>query len=222
MKKKKILILLISFFIVFSFIPSGNAQKVAATESNSATKDTFVDLNNPLSNYGGKDWLIFGFYIWDYREAYIGFDTSSPPSGWTKAEIEINMYFISETTQLTVSEITENWGELTITWYDKPAHRDVITTLTVAEGDTYTIDVTNFISGNSLSICINASSYLTRGYVQATSREGSVSRRPTLIWTYNIFLDEEGELIPGYNPLIISGIMLGIGILLTKKKLRKL
>jgi len=224
-------IIIICFLAMMSFIPSIHARDViiSATTSNLATKDSYVHSNNPTSNYGGKDWLIFGFYFTLYlTEAYIEFDVTSPPSGWTNAEIEINMYSISETTQMTVSLITESWDELTITWMNKPVHGQEITKLTVAAGQVYTIDVTSLIFGrDSLSICINATS-LPTGYVQATSREGdsSYSPGPTLTWTYPTPPpngDENGDgdtpfAIPGYNLFLIPAVLIGISLILLKKK----
>ena len=228
-------LVLIAILIMVSLSPSIKATTplIAETTSSLATKDSYVNSNNGLSNYGGQDWIIFGYYltVW-LTEVYIEFDISSPPSGWTKAEIEIDMYSISETSQLTVSLITESWNELTITWMNKPAHVQEITKLTVATEQVYTIDVTNFISGNSLSICINATS-LPTGYVQATSREGdwSFGPGPTLTWTYTTPTpppngDGNGDgvdpfaNIPGYNIFLIPAILIGISLILTKKKLK--
>ncbi len=211
------------------FTPSIEAGgvTVSATTSNLATKDSYVNSNNGLLNYGGQDWLIFGFYFGLYlTEAYIEFDISSPPSGWTKPEIEIDIYSISETTQLTVSLITAIWNELTITWMNKPANGQEITKLTVATEQVYTIDVTSFISGSSLSICINATT-LPTGYVQATSREGdwSLGPGPTLTWTYptppsNGDGDTTLPDIPGYNIFLVLGTLLGVSVILIKKKIK--
>jgi len=228
-------ILIICFLAITSFIPSIQAKDVniSATTSSLATKDSYVHSDNPTSNYGGQDWLIFGYYFTLYlTEAYIEFDISLRPSGWTKAEIEIDMYSISETTQLTVSLITESWDELTINWMNKSTHGQEITRLTVATEQVYTIDVTSFISGSSLSICINATS-LPTGYVQATSREGDCSYGPgpNLTWTHPeppSNGDENGDgdedslfaTIPGYNVFLIPAILIGISFIIMKKKLK--
>ncbi|MFX1501297.1 MAG: DNRLRE domain-containing protein [Promethearchaeota archaeon] len=227
--KKYCLIIGILILMLYTIPVNGKDLNLSATASALATKDSYVHSNNPTSNYGGADWIIFGDYLSTWiTEAYIEFDISSPPTGWTKAEIEIDMYSISETTQLTISEITESWGELTITWMNKPAHGQEITTLTVAVEQVYTIDVTNFISGNSLSICINATSIPT-GYAQATSTEGDWANGPgpTLVWTYTTPSNGEEEeqqtlfspIITGYNVVLLLISLIGIGIILTKKKL---
>ena len=226
----------ICFLTLMLFTPFIKAEgiTISSTTSNLATKDSYVNSNNGLSNYGGQDWLIFGFYFGLYlTEAYIEFDISLRPSGWTKAEIEIDMYSISETTQLTISLITESWDELTIDWMNKPDHAQEITKLTVATEQVYTIDVTSFISGSSLSICINATS-LPTGYVQATSREGDLSFMPgpTLKWTHpNGDSGDGGDGgdgsedvtlfdIPGYDIFLVLGALCGISVILIKKKIK--
>ena len=159
------------------------------TVSTIAEKDAYVDTYNPTSNNGGKDWLIFGNYILGWNEAYLYFNFSDKPAGWTKAEISIDMYSVSETFNVTVSLINDTWSEYTINWMNKPIHREIITTFTVAEGKIYKIDITDYIEGrNNISICVNASNYLQNGYVQGHSREGYWSfapeGAPQLIWTY--------------------------------------
>lgn len=185
MKKKIILLVGVLIIALFIFkITSTNAIIRDRTISTVAEKDSYVDIHNPTSNYGGQNWLIFGDYIFGWTEAYLYFNFSGRPTGWTKAEIAIDMYSISETFNVTVSLINDTWNEYSINWLNKPIHRDVITTFTVAEEKIYYIDVTTYIGGeNSISICINASNYLQNGYVQADAREGYFDA-PQLIWTY--------------------------------------
>ena len=157
------------------------------TVSTVAEKDAYVSSYYPTSNYGGKDWLIFGDYILGWNEAYLFFNFSDKPADWTKAEISIDMYSVSETFIVTVSLINNTWDEYTINWINKPIHKEIITTFTVAEGKIYKIDITDYIEGrNSISICVNASNYLQTGYIQGHSKEGAYSSEdyPQLIWTY--------------------------------------
>ena len=191
MKNKKIVILL-SLFFIFGFIFKITPIRAISTDqtiSTVAEKDSYVESGGATSNYGGKNWLIFGDRILGWNEAYLYFNFSNKPTGWTKAEVSIDMYSISETFNVTASLITNSWDELTITWLNKPVHGEVITTFTVAEGNIYKIDVTDYIAGRDyISICLNASDYLQGGYVQARSREGSYSWSPEgypqFIWTY--------------------------------------
>ncbi|MFW9895991.1 MAG: hypothetical protein ACFFD7_09340 [Candidatus Thorarchaeota archaeon] len=128
------------------------------------------------------------------------------------------MYAVSNTTELTISVVTVTRAEFTITWATKPAVGQQITTLTVTANQTYTIDVTNFITGRSLAIHIAATSFPT-GYVQATSRKGNTgtSHDPTLIWTHPGY----GQAVPGFNLLIVFGIMIGACTYIIKRMKRQ-
>ena len=159
--------------------------KPASTTSTLADRDSYVTHYSPTSNYGGKDWLIFGDYI-DWAETYIHFSFSDQPSEWEKAEIEIDFYYVSETVKAKVCVVSNDWEELEIDWTNKPGYGTVITTLTIAEDEVYTFDVTDYVKGNGLSICIYAADYSQEGYVQARSKEDDSSSRPgpKLKWIY--------------------------------------
>ncbi|KKL51948.1 hypothetical protein LCGC14_2290400 [marine sediment metagenome] len=156
MKNKKIVIflgLLFIFGFIFKITPI-RAISTDQTISTVAEKDSYVESGGATSNYGGKNWLIFGDRILGWNEAYLYFNFSNKPTGWTKAEVSIDMYSISETFNVTASLINDTWNELTINYINKPAHREVITTLTVAEGKIYKFDVTDYIAGREyISIC---------------------------------------------------------------------
>ena len=188
-KKKFVIVgILIVIGLTFYITPIKGITR-DGTISTVAEKDAYVCTYNPTSNYGGKDWLIFGNYISGWREAYLYFNFSDKPADWTKAEISIDMYSVSETFDVTACLINDTWDEYSINWMNKPEHREIITTFTVSEGRIYKIDITDYIEGrNSISICVNASNYLQTGYVQGHSREGYWSfapeGAPQLIWTY--------------------------------------
>lgn len=157
------------------------------TVSTVAEKDAYVDMYYSNSNYGGKNYLLFGDRALGWNEAYLFFNFSDKPVDWTKAEISIDMYYVSETFIVTVCLINDTWDEYTINWINKPIHREIITSFTVSEERIYKIDITDYIEGrNSISICINASNYMQTGYVQGNSKEGAYSSEdfPQLIWTY--------------------------------------
>lgn len=199
-----------------------------------ADKDTYVDPGNPTSNYGGKDWLIFGDYIWGLNEAYLHFNFSNRPSGWTKAVISIDCYAVSETFDVAVCLVEAEWDELSLDYTNKPAHGSVIKTITMATDDVYSIDVTDYISGDGISICLKAADATQEGYVQARSREdgdldSSYFPPPKLTWTYqeadsgSTLSGDESE-IPGFNPGLTGLILLGVGGIIAfsvKTKLRK-
>lgn len=181
------------------------------TVSTVTAKDAYVYTYHPDSNYGGKDWLLFGDRGIGWTEAYLYFDFSDKPADWAKAEISIDMYYVSETFILTVCLISDAWDEYTINWNNKPIHREIITTFTVAEGKIYKIDITNYIEGrSSISICANASNYLQTGYIQGNSKEGAYSSEdyPQLIWTYP---EPESYNLP-YSLGYIFGMVVFFGI----------
>lgn len=185
-KSSFLIIILIVIGLTFNITPIKGITR-DKTVSTVAEKDSYISSYYPTSNYGGEDWLIFGDYILGWNEAYLHFDFSDKPADWTKAEISIDMYSVSETFDVTVSLINDTWGEYTIDYMNKPIHREIITTFTVAEGKIYIFDITGYIEGrSSISICINASDYLQTGYVQGNSKEGAYSSEdyPQLIWTY--------------------------------------
>lgn len=203
-KTSYVIVLFIYIASIFSIL---TPISLASTSSRLADKDSYVDSYYPNSNYGGVNWLIFGDYLLGPAEAYINFDTYSPPAGWTKAEIQINMYNISETTNLTISVVNVGWMEFSITWSTKPLVAQQITTLTVSTEQIYTIDVTNFISGSNLIIHIAASN-LPTGHVYATSKQGhtgQASQGPTLVWTH----PAAEASIPGYSLFVLVCIMIG-------------
>jgi len=217
--------LLITFGILFLFgitiAPSVNGAITTVTSE--ADKDSYVTTSNPTTNYGGADWLIFGYYITDFAEAYLHFNFTDKPANFTKAEITIDMYSISATVNLTASIITDSWSETGITWVNKPDHGQVISAFTASTEQVYSIDVTNFITGTGISICINATDFTQTAYVQARSSEGGYSwstllPTPKLVWTYNA----PDTQIPGFNILILLGSMLGITLFIIRKyKLKK-
>ena len=179
-KKKFVIVgILIVIGLTFYITPIKGITR-DGTVSTVAEKDAYVDTYYPASNYGGKNYLLFGEYSLGWREAYLYFNFSDKPADWTKAEISIDMYSVSETFNVTVSLINDTWDEYTINWNNKPIHREIITTLTVSEGKIYKIDITDYIEGrNSISICVNASNYLQTGYVQGSSRHFNLAN-PTL------------------------------------------
>ncbi|MFW9822587.1 MAG: Loki-CTERM sorting domain-containing protein [Candidatus Thorarchaeota archaeon] len=198
--------MVVLFIFIASILSILSPISHAVTSTSLAVKDSYVDSFYPVTNYGQQDWLIFGDYLMGPTEAYIEFTTYPPPTGWTKAEIQIDMYSVINTTELTISLVTVVWSEFTVTWATKPAIGTQITTLTVSANQTYTIDVTNFVTGRTIAINIAATSFPT-GYVQATSREGNTgtNQGPTLIWTHPGY----GPAIPGFSLLFLVCLMIG-------------
>ncbi|MFX1274171.1 MAG: DNRLRE domain-containing protein [Promethearchaeota archaeon] len=204
-------------------VPVNGATAIVSTE---ADKDSHVNSADVTTNYGGEYMLYIGELDINSYEAYLHFTFTDKPFNWTKAYIIIDVMaiYMTASINLIVSLISDSWTETGITWLNKPDHRQVITTLSVSEVKVYWIDVSSFISGTDISICINASSP-AGGSVMARSREDvghPLTPCPQLVWIYEAS-DSEGR-IPSYNVIILVSSIIGITciIIIKKKKLKTL
>jgi hypothetical protein len=167
----------------------GSALPAATIETSYKTvaeKDTYINSYYPSNNYGGQNWIIIGDYM-GMCEAYFHFNFTDKPTVWKRAEISVDLYSVSATTQITITLITASWEEYGLTWLNKPAHGQIITQITAAASQIYRFDVSPYIEGRTaLSICINSSTVAQTGYIQGTAREGvysfSPEDAPTLHW----------------------------------------
>lgn len=162
------------------------AASVETSYKTVAEKDTYINSYYPSNNYGGQDWILIGDFM-GMCEAYFQFNFTDKPAVWKRAEISIDLYSISATTQITITLITASWEEYGLTWLNKPAHGPIITQITAAASQIYRFDVSPYIEGRTaLSICINSSTVAQTGYIQGTAREGvysfSPEDAPTLHW----------------------------------------
>ena len=193
MKNKKIYFLVGILFIIgftFNTLPA-RAIIRDQTISTIAEKDTYVNSDDPLSNFGGQNYVFSGFY-WggDIVEAYFFFNFSDKPSTYTKAEISLDFWGVSQTMNVSIVLIEEEWDEYLMIWINKPTKGTEIISMIITQSDIYTINMTNYITGrNNLSICvyIKVENYVS-DYFYITSREGFYSwapeDAPQLIWTY--------------------------------------
>ncbi len=192
MKKKILFLVGVLFIAVLVFFPSPTRAIIRdQTISTIADKDSYVTISDPNANFGGRDWLTFGFDLGfsSWNEAYFHFNFSDKPINWIKAEISLDVYYVSETFNMTVCLINKTWNEYEITWYERPEHREIITTFPVAEEKIYKFNITNYIEGrDGISVCLNISDREHKGYAKARSKEGFYSWNPEdapqLIWTY--------------------------------------
>ncbi len=193
MKDKKIIILisLIFFSSVLINITQTRAIIRDQTISTNAEKDTYVNTGDALSNFGGQNYALGGFYFGgDIVEAYFFFNFTDKPTSYTKAEISLDFWSVSQTMNISISLIEEAWDEYSMTWINKPSKGAEITSMIITQSDIYTFNVTSYIAGrNNLSICvyIKVENYVD-DYFYITSREGFYSfapeDAPQLIWTY--------------------------------------
>jgi len=221
MRIRKTLII-IGFTIVLTIIFITPVRAAISEIATLADKDSYVQSTSTTTNNGDSIWVYFGYdlNLLEFDEAYIHFNFTDKPVNWIKAEISIDATMFGPF-NATVSLITDNWEEGTITWDNKPLHGEIITTFTVTGSEFYRFDISNYILGNNISICINASnSYEQSGYVMAASKEGhgaGLHEGPQLIWTY----ETAEPIIEGYNLCIFLGLIIVIGIIgIQKKKLK--
>ena len=193
-----------------------------ATVSTIADKDTYIETYSGGSNYGGGNYLWAGISILDtLYEAYLHFSFSDKPVNHTKAEISLNIFGVSKTTIFDICIIEASWEELTLTWINRPAKGELITQLTVASDKTYKIDISSYIEGRTdISICVYTGDYAMDDYVYIKSREShsqyAPENDPQLIWTY-----EAEATIGGFDLVIFFGVMVGVVIILIKKRTKK-
>lgn len=194
MKYKSLFLLGVLFFTSFIIIIRPSKGTIRdQTVSTIAQKDTYVNSYDPTSNFGGQDYAMSGFYYTgDIVEAYFFFNFTDKPTNYTKAEISLDLWSVSETINITICLIEDVWDEYTMTWLsNKPAKGNQIISSVITQDDIYKFDVTSYIEGRSnISICV----YITfdnyvDDYFYITTREGvssySPEEAPQLIWTYS-------------------------------------
>ncbi len=88
-------------------------------------KDTCVWYNHPTSNYGNDDYLWVGTYTGVIARSYLQFDLSDVPPNAVILGASLGLYYYYSYSITSISiglyEVTENWGEDTITWDNQPA-----------------------------------------------------------------------------------------------------
>jgi len=165
-------------------------------EDFSPSKDTYVDSNLPVQNFGSDDEMYAsrdGGGIQD-RHCFIEFDMSSVPSPEfiLKAEIILTVKTRTNTPEVGISDPDAAWVEGTITWNTMPAtsaleYGDNTGTFVVGAAlSTLAIDITRTVrkwkngsTNNGLRISENSggNSDISRFY---TEDEATSSRRPVL------------------------------------------
>ena len=107
------------------------------------------------------------------------------PSVWSTAEISLYFWGISETFNLTVCLIEENWNEYSITYISKPTRGAVITYLIVPTSGYYTIDITDYIAGRSnisVSLYFDTENYISDNAYISSREDSNIRERPQILW----------------------------------------
>ncbi len=241
MKYSRILIFLIGLILIFNFTigvvivraedddDDDAEDALEGKERTVAEKDTYVELDDPTSNNGGKNWFIVGRWISAPNEAYLYFEFEDEPDNWKEAEISLNIYSVSETMKVEIYLIEADWDELALTWINKPNKSILIDTFTVAESDIYKFEVTDEVEDlldddkEGISICIYHD-YTTgnSGHFQASSTEGYYEKddAPLLIWIYDV-LNEVDYITIIIVIVVFAGIVCLVIVLVVGDRKKK-
>ncbi len=181
--------------------------------------DTYIIDSEPSSNYGYFQFIHITS-SGHKTEAYFHFDLSSKPDNLIKAEIEIKPQSFAIPFYVTVYLISEVWDEYTLNWINKPTLGEIITSLTIRTSSDLIFDVSDYITGEGISICLKTTSPSQLGILTVYSKEWS-SSQPRLIWTYSPDDPDptpELPIIQSYNLLIFLGLILGISAIKIKRR----
>lgn len=174
------------------------------------TKDSYVNSYEPYKNFGSQMNMECGtFYVpmtgLQQTEAYIYFDLSGITTDRSKIELYLDFYLVSEAVEFEILNITEDWEESSISWFNKPLQGEKLLSFSVVNDSEILIDVSSHASGDVFSICID-SPYFQDEIVNITSKEYDWDNyRPHLIFSSN---DGQVNLLPviiGIVVTIISG-----------------
>ena len=93
------------------------------------TGDTYVDQNNPTSNYGSQYFMKVGSFGGTPNRGLFKFDLAAIPAGTNISQATLSTYFFlcntsGTTTNLTAYRISGSWDELTATWNTQPAYAE--------------------------------------------------------------------------------------------------
>ena len=201
MKKFSMRLLVLGFFLISIIL---NVAPVYAEEEvyTTADADTYILDSSPSSNYGYSQFLhvtVSGHET----EAYFHFDFTDKPNNWDKAEIKIYPQSFAIPFYVTVYLITEVWDEYTLNWINRPSLGEIIASLTISTSN-ITFDVSDYITGEGISICLKTTNPSQLGILTIYSKEWA-SSKPQLIWTYTPedLIENPTDAIPGYSILIV-------------------
>ena len=214
MKKIFLLIMLFSFTFILGSISMVNAEEEKRTAANA---DTSAHKDQPSSNFGHLSPIFIVTSGSDSESnGYFHFGLGGKPDNLIKAEIDIRVNTVTNPMDITVYLVNESWGEYTLTWDNKPATGEVITTFMINSVGHMHFDVSDHVAGGSLSICIKANSNIQNGFIAVDSRETS-SYVPLIIWTYETNVNNGEPTIAGYQLLSLLLGVLGMLLFLAHK-----
>ena len=170
----------------------GGGEQFTETRNDIAVEDTQVDGGNPSTNYGNEMYFMMSGEIGVYKpdRGFVSFYFSNKPEDVIKAEVRIEVITFSELGDIDVSvyQTSAGWDENELVWNNKPALGTKITSFIVSDNGYYTFDVSIYVSGSSLSICLKYTdeTITSGGAIFIMSKEAfDEDGFPQLIWTYN-------------------------------------
>jgi len=209
MMKKKYITILVSLvlLIILSNVNVVKSEPTAQTSTPQAaaytaietiaTKDTYVDSHEPLANFGGQEYLWCGFYNYTYSVdsieiAYFYFPFTDKPDSFDLALIGLSIWGVSQTLEVKVNVVDEEWNEMGMTWTNQPTMTGIYWNFNITGStDWIILNATSFIEGrDSLSICVYTSNHIQEDFFGIDSRESYYSDytddRPRLAWLTEI------------------------------------
>lgn len=214
--KKTNIGMVFGFLFILTFF---SATPVFAEEEQVvADADTYIIENYPSANYGFAQFLnvVASDYI-AQADAYFHFNITNKPENWNKAEIRISGQSSPVPYYISVYLITAVWDEYTLTWNNRPSVGAHIVDITIPPLSIQ-FDVSNYVQGNGISVCLKARDAAQLGILVLYSREWS-SSPPVLIWTYT---PNSTDTINGYKiALILLGVIGSVLIINRRKVIKK-
>jgi len=213
------------------------------------TKDASVKSFYPIANenYGKSDYLGCSYCTYLFRidgqrvyvsgslETYMFFSLLNKPTNYDKVELYLDVCEAENTINVTICEVAGSWGEMSITWNNKPAHGGIITTFIVSGEKWHTIDFTDYIKGDELSICLYGTNSSQKGRIGIHSKDYQWNyEQPHLLWSVESADNDDSagndddensesdeidplKLLPGYPIGVLLGIICGLAVAITKK-----
>lgn len=182
MKKLGIIVLFGIFLSIglFLSIPKVKAIEREHSTTSEANKDTYVWSSEGYTNFDEENPLLFGEFHQTWHEIYVHFNLNDKPENWSKAELNfmVDWLILSQEVNVSLVLIQDPWNEALLTWNNRPSHSEIIKTFSVRENSQYIVDITKYITGEGISLCINASDNNQKGL-------GAISKIPQIKWTYN-------------------------------------
>lgn len=206
-------------------IPFSDENDIPASSANPTPivpdQDTYVEVGNPTSNFGGQDYLYIGSDIYgDQIYSYVHFNFTQKPTTFEKAYISLQPGVLYETMNISINLLddADTWDEYTITYLTRPTTIIDHIDYRVSQDNLCWIDITPLFTRNELtdlSLMLSAS-LLHETYMTSYQKEmGSSSLFPPISLTFveagdaidfgaDDYVPESTEIVPTRDTYIDS------------------